>query len=104
MNVMVKNEIQNIKEQIVQKFDPKKIILFGSQVKGTCTKHSDIDLCIIKNTDNKRELIAEIYLSIESSKPYDVLVYTEQEWEDNVRDKASFAYLINKSGVEIYGR
>lgn len=103
MNTLAENEIQGIKEQIIRKFNPKKIILFGSQVKGTCTKYSDIDLCIIKNTDNKRELIADIYLNIESSKPYDVLVYTEQEWQENINDTTTFAYLINKNGVEIYG-
>ena len=42
------NEINLIKEQIVSYYAPSKIILFGSQAKGTATKKSDIDLCIVK--------------------------------------------------------
>ena len=33
--------------------------------------NSDISFCIIKNNDNKREFIADIYLTVESSKSYD---------------------------------
>ncbi|MCX7922413.1 MAG: nucleotidyltransferase domain-containing protein [Clostridia bacterium] len=97
------NEINVIKEQIVSHYAPSKIIVFGSQAKGTATKKSDIDLCIVKDTDNKRELLTDIYLNIESSKPFDLLLYTEAEWNQCVNDTTSFAYLINKKGAVIYG-
>ena len=42
-NIDEKVEILSVKEQIVSKYTPLKIILFGSQVKGTATKRSDID-------------------------------------------------------------
>lgn len=54
-------ELDNIKNQIVNKFNPKEIVLFGSLAKGTFRSNSDIDLCIIKDTDNKRDLITKIY-------------------------------------------
>ncbi|NMB95208.1 MAG: nucleotidyltransferase domain-containing protein [Clostridiaceae bacterium] len=97
------NEINLIKEQIVSYYAPSKIILFGSQARGTATKKSDIDLCIVKNTENKRELLTDMYLNIESSKPFDLLLYTEAEWKQCVNDTTSFAYLINKKGIVIYG-
>jgi len=75
MKALIK-EINLIKEQIVSHYSPSKIIVFGSQAKGTATKKSDIDLCIVKDTDNKRELLTDIYLNIESSKPFDLLLYT----------------------------
>ncbi|MCY6483008.1 nucleotidyltransferase domain-containing protein [Clostridium aestuarii] len=103
MNVTIEKEIVNIKKQIVEKYSPLKIILFGSQVKGTATTKSDIDICIIKDTENKRELLTDVYLNIESSIPIDVLIYTESEWNDCVCDSTSFAYLINEKGVCIYG-
>ena len=102
MNVL-KNEINLIKEQIVSRYAPSKIILFGSQAKGVATRKSDIDLCIVKDTENKRELLIDMYLSIESSKPFDLLLYTESEWNQCVNDTTSFAYLINKKGAVIYG-
>ena len=97
------NEINLIKEQIVSLYNPSKIILFGSQAKGTATIKSDIDLCVVKDTENKQELLADMYLNIESSKPFDLLLYTEDEWNRCVNDTTSFAYLINKKGTVIYG-
>lgn len=98
------NEINIIKEQIVSHYSPSKIILFGSQAKGAVTRKSDIDLCIIKDTENKRELLTDMYLNIESNKPFDLILYTEAEWSQHVNDTTSFAYLINKKGTVIYGR
>lgn len=100
---LIPNEINLIKEQIVSHYAPSKIILFGSQTKGTATKKSDIDLCVVMDTDNKRELLTDIYLNIESSKPFDLLLYTEDEWNRCVNDTTSFAYLIYKKGTVIYG-
>ncbi|MEG6613364.1 nucleotidyltransferase domain-containing protein [Pseudoclostridium thermosuccinogenes] len=97
------NEINLIKEQIVSLYNPSKIILFGSQAKGTATIKSDIDLCVVKDTENKQELLADMYLNIESSKPFDLLLYTEAEWNQCVNDTTSFAYLIDKKGIVIYG-
>jgi predicted nucleotidyltransferase len=99
----VQNEINSIKEQIVSRYAPSKVVLFGSQARATATKRSDIDLCIVKNTDNKRELLTDMYLNIESSKPFDLILYTEAEWNQCVDDTTSFAYLINKKGIVIYG-
>ncbi|WP_094546351.1 nucleotidyltransferase domain-containing protein [Petroclostridium xylanilyticum] len=99
----VKNDIDRIKDQIISHYAPSKIILFGSQAKGTATSKSDIDLCIIKDTDNKKELLTDMYLNVESNKPFDLLLYTTDEWYDCVNDTTSFAYLINKKGITIYG-
>jgi len=99
----VQNEIESMKKQIVSRYSPSKIVLFGSQAKGTATKKSDIDLCIIMDTGNKRDLLTEMYLNIESSKPFDLLLYTEDEWNKCVNDSTSFAYQIRKKGTVLYG-
>ena len=99
----IQAEINSIKEQIVSRYFPSKIVLFGSQAKGTATKKSDIDLCIVKDTYDKRGLLADMSLTIESTKPFDLLLYTETEWNSCINDSASFAYLINKKGTVIYG-
>lgn len=99
----IQNEIDSIKEQIVSRYAPSKIVLFGSQAKGNATKRSDIDLCIVKDTDNKRDLLTDMYLNVESSKPFDLLLYTGSEWNECVKDTSSFAYLINTRGTVIYG-
>jgi len=100
----IENEIESMKEQIVSRYAPKKIVLFGSQAKGTATKNSDIDLCIIKNTANKRDLLTDMYLNIESSKPFDLILYTENEWYRCIIDTTSFAYQINNNGIIVFER
>ncbi|MBO5870863.1 MAG: nucleotidyltransferase domain-containing protein [Clostridia bacterium] len=80
-----------------------KIILFGSRAKGTDTEHSDIDICIIAKTTNKRRLAATISAEIDCDIPVDVLVYTPDEWEDCISDETSFATKILKEGTVLYG-
>lgn len=98
------DEVEKIKNQIISRYNPDKIILFGSLAKGVITKNSDIDICVVKDTENKRELITDIYVNVNSSYPFDVIVYTNQEWEENVKDRTSFAYSIYKEGRLLYGR
>jgi predicted nucleotidyltransferase len=96
-------EIENIKKQIINKFQPDKIILFGSQASGTAKLGSDIDLCIIINTSDKRVLLTELYSEIDSRKPFDIVVYTPEEWDKAKNDPGAFAHLINQKGVALYG-
>lgn len=103
MVVNVNYTLKEIVNQIVCEFNPEKIILFGSVAKCTNNLNSDIDLCIIKDTSDKRNLIATIYSKIDSNIPFDILVYTNEEWEKNANDSSSFAYIINKTGVVLYG-
>lgn len=96
-------EIENIKKQMVEKFNPLDIILFGSCSKGLITKNSDIDICVITHTDNKRKLIQDILLEIEYEMDLDVIVYTPSEWERYKDNKAMFAHIVNSTGVSLIG-
>ena len=58
----INSEIQNIVEQIIHKYRPSKIILFGSAAQGEYDKVNDLDFLIIKQDvplygiDRMREL------------------------------------------------
>lgn len=104
MNVLTNPEINSIKQQIIKKYNPEKIIVFGSSASGTVRNNSDIDVCVIKETSDKRELLTDIYLNIESSRPFDLVLYTIDEWADLTKDRTSFAYQINKKGLLVYDR
>ena len=96
--------IASLQRQIIEICAPQKIILFGSQAKGTATERSDIDICIIAETTNKRELLTDLYCEIDSEKPVDFLLYTPEEWNKNIVDAQSFAYKLNREGVLLYER
>ena len=45
-------QINLLKDVIVETMHPKKIYLFGSYVEGTATEHSDLDILIEIETTN----------------------------------------------------
>ena len=96
-------ELQAIQEQIIKLCAPQKILLFGSRAKGTSTAKSDIDLCIIASTTNKRALLTDLYCDTQSDIPIDFLLYTPEEWDQCVSDCQSFAHKLNQEGVVLYG-
>lgn len=97
-------ELQKITQQFINLYTPYKLLLFGSQAKSTAKPNSDIDICVIKETTNKRELLSDMYMNIESNMPFDLLLYTPDEWAECITDATSFAYVINKEGVVLYAR
>ncbi|MCT4563768.1 MAG: nucleotidyltransferase domain-containing protein [Maledivibacter sp.] len=107
---MSKELIEILKKGIVDNFNPKKIILFGSYAKGTATEKSDIDICIIIETTDRRRLRREIskYIYAKSGldfdKPVDVLIYTIEEWKKYLLEKGTFANHILNKGVILYDR
>jgi len=97
-------ELERIKKQIVELYSPSKIILFGSLSKKCIKASSDIDICIIMDTDDKRGLIREIKVKIEKDIPIDIVIYTNEEWELYHENSSSFLYNICQKGEIIYGR
>lgn len=53
-------EIEKIKNQIINKYNPDDIILFGSCAKGLAKRGSDIDICVILDTRDKKQTLREI--------------------------------------------
>jgi len=96
-------ELEKITQQFIDRYQPEKIFLFGSQAKSSSGRNSDIDLCVIVEVADKRKLLTDIYLNIVSDLPFDVLLYSPGEWDRCVADRTSFAYQIIKEGVMLHG-
>jgi hypothetical protein len=62
------------------------------------------NLCIVVHTDNKRALLTEMYMQIESNRPLDLILYTPEEWSQVTDETGTFAHMIIQKGEEIYGR
>lgn len=79
--------IQRIVNQLVERYKPEKIILFGSTVSGATNKWSDIDLVAVKKTEkNFYDRIGEVSSLISHEAPIDILVYTPKEFEQMGRE------------------
>lgn len=93
--------------EIIEKskqFNAQFVILFGSRAKGSEKADSDIDVCIVAETQNKRRLASELQTVIESDIPIDIIVYTPDEWNECIKDETSFASKILAEGRILYGQ
>ncbi len=99
-----KSLIPEIKQKIVAKFNPIKIILFGSVATEKTNENSDIDLLVIQDTTSPRHRrSAEIRKALIGLRfPIDILVYTPQEFENEQKDKYSFLSQALKTSRLIY--
>ena len=96
-------EIKKITHQIVEKYKPEKIILFGSFASGKPGPHSDVDLLIIKRTNRpKVERIKEILMKTESNLPLEPLVYNLREIENRLSLGDFFFQDIFRKGKVLY--
>lgn len=98
-------EIQYIVDQIVSKYKPLKIILFGSAVRNDVKQINDLDFLIIKEDvplyglDRMREVDELIDRNIAS----DMLVYRPDELDERVRLGDPFIKSILDEGRILYG-
>jgi predicted nucleotidyltransferase len=68
--------IRRLANQIVEKFQPEKIILFGSYADGEPNVHSDVDLLVVMPAKNEITQAGRIRLATEHPFPLDLLVRT----------------------------
>jgi len=93
---MSEKEIEKIKNKIEMFSVSKnvtidKIILFGSQIKETANKESDIDLVIVsKDFKDKtysqriKKLLGLNRILVKlTDKPFDILYFSDEEWENS---------------------
>jgi len=66
----------------LKRYQPAKIILFGSYARGNPSAESDVDLLVIKKTLKKRpERIKEVVRLLSHRVPSDVIILTPEEFK-----------------------
>ena len=97
--LQVQFQINSIKNQLIKKYKPQKIILFGSYAYGEPTQDSDVDLLVVADTDKKfHERVQEVRTLLPKDRPFDLIVLTPLEYQ---KSKASNALLLE---IEAKGR
>jgi predicted nucleotidyltransferase len=76
-------QIRQMVKRIVSRFDPDKIILFGSHARGSAGPDSDVDLLIVMPVQgSQREQAVEIGVALHNIRvPKDVIVVTPEDFE-----------------------
>lgn len=102
MNKKINREIQQIKEILIKKYKPEKIILFGSVSRGITHEGSDIDILIIK--DSKKSFpdrIREVF-DLTGSTLIEPLILTPKEIANRLTIKDFFFLRVLKEGQVLY--
>ncbi|MBC7129525.1 MAG: nucleotidyltransferase domain-containing protein [Thermoplasmatales archaeon] len=95
--------INRYKERIIKKFNPEKIILFGSFARGDINEASDIDLIVICNwKENFLDRIKILMDENEENLPIEPIGYTENEIKEMIEEKNPFILNVLEEGISIY--
>jgi predicted nucleotidyltransferase len=104
--ILTEREIKILAEKIREKFNPQKIILFGSYASGNPGASSDIDLLVIMDTKEPYpRQAAKIRLYLDETlgviAPIDIIVRTPQEVKRRVELGDFFFIDILTKGIHL---
>ena len=101
----VEKEISHLTQQIIEKYKPKKVILFGSAARGEWTPDSDADFLIIKDETPLlgADRMREISRIIDRNISVDFLIYRPDEFNRRLQMGDPFLKSILKEGKVLYG-
>lgn len=98
-------EIRAVADQIARKFNPQRIILFGSYARGNSHPSSDVDLLVIlEENANELDIEIKVILSVAHKFPMDILVRSPREIEKRLQMGDPFIRGIIEQGVVLYER
>jgi predicted nucleotidyltransferase len=98
--------LKQVTRQIVERFHPERIVLFGSRARGEARSDSDLDLFIEMATDRRPPERAMEVASIFGlrSWPLDVVVYTPAEVKRLRKVQGTLLSVIESEGRLLYER
>jgi len=97
--------IEDITKQLIKRYKPEKIILFGSATKGQFKPDSDLDFLIVKKNVPQYgyQRMNQVRKLIKKKVPADFLVYQSEEFQRLVDSGEPFLQVILKEGKLLYG-
>ncbi|GBC95911.1 hypothetical protein HRbin16_01711 [bacterium HR16] len=87
---------------LISRYQPERILLFGSLAEGSVHPYSDIDLIIIKQTTQSFwERILDVHHLLQPELPIHLFVYTPEEWQE-LQGRLFFREEVLKKGKVLY--
>ena len=104
MEIDLGKEIETITVQIVEKYRPEKIILFGSAARGEFTSDSDADFLIVKKDTPLygADRIRELSRLIERDIAVDFLIFRPEELNQRMEMGDPFLKAVLEEGKVLY--
>lgn len=93
------SQIRQVSEEIARRFQPERIILFGSYAYGTPTEDSDVDLLVVMPLPDKgRGRASDIRLHLDITFPLDLVVCDPEYLEQRIAMNDFFLREITERG------
>jgi predicted nucleotidyltransferase len=102
----IQDTLQKIVQSLIEAYRPQQIVLFGSLACGAPDEDSDIDLLIIKETDEsplaRRVRVRQLVADPERRVPFSPLVLTPEELAHRLTLGDPFYLEIMRRGKVLY--
>lgn len=96
-------QIRQVSDEIARRFQPERIILFGSYAYGTPTEDSDVDFLVVMPFEERAVKKAiEIRLAVRAKFPMDLIPITPQRLQHRLDNDVSFLLEIVEKGKVLY--
>ncbi len=102
----IESTIQEIAKRLVDGFDPRRVILFGSYARGDATEHSDFDfIVLVDDATDRLGLAARMHQAMRGI-PFgcDFVVATKDEYEIEKQIPGSVFYYADEEKQVLYDR
>lgn len=106
MAMVDKKKLREATQRLVRGFAPQRIILFGSQARGTADARSDVDLLVILPVHGKRRrLVVDMDRALDGlGIARDIVVLTPREFERDRFIPGTIARPAATEGLVLYER
>ncbi|MHB8586422.1 MAG: nucleotidyltransferase domain-containing protein [Thermoplasmatota archaeon] len=107
MQPALPDEAKEAIRRIIDGYQPERIVLFGSYAYGRPDENSDVDLFVVKTTQDRPfdrlKRVRRLLRSMDRHVALDIVVYTPQELQDRIRRGDSFVNLVLNEGIVLHG-
>ena len=108
MDTKVQEELEKLKELIINAIPVEQIYLFGSYAYGTPHKYSDLDLYVVLKDDvQMRDLDAGLQISLaiarKKSMPVDIIAKNKKDFLNRMNGRFTLEQKVTREGIRIYG-
>ena len=102
---LLEKELNSFLLRVKEKYDPERVILFGSAASGQVKEQSDLDLVVVAETrDDFWSRLKKMAPLCSRRVGMDVLLYTPQEYQRLLEKRSFFRREVDAKGKVLYAK